>query len=151
MPCTYPHNSTSAGVSSRSDRPHAVWSKLASSASTVSSLGILNGNSTVHAVETNRCGHEARMGRSEADILVGKPEDRKRLGDRNGIGGSQQNWASMSRCVKDFTGSGWVPGRVLLKSAMCFGFHTKKWSISGPATRKGACRRLLRWRQGGTS
>jgi len=55
----------------------------------------------------------------------------------------------MSRCVKDFTGSGWVPGRVLLKSAMCFEFHTKKWSISGPPTRKGACMRRLRWRLSG--
>jgi hypothetical protein len=50
----------------------------------------------------------------------------------------------MSRCVADFTGSGWVPGRVLVKSAMCFRFHTKKRSISGPATRKGASMRRLR-------
>ena len=42
-------------------------------------------------VEMNRCRHEARKGRSEADIFVGKPEDRKRLGDRYGIDGSQQN------------------------------------------------------------
>jgi hypothetical protein len=47
----------------------------------------------------NSCRHVARMGRSEADIFGGKPEDRKRLGDRYGTGGSRQNWASMSRIL----------------------------------------------------
>jgi len=88
------------------------------------------------------------MGRSETDIFVGKPEARKKLGrplwDR-------RITTKMNFDVKVCQGFYWVQvgfqSGVLLKSAMCFGFHTKMRSISGLATRKkGACMRPLRWR-----